>query len=309
MTAPSTTQPPGQDQYDQQALTFERALEAAATAGILAYLATTIAQAAPHLQLGNLRTWLTGRLRDVPVNATQAALARINEGVRLGANQAAADADLTRLPLRLESDDATRQALATLDQTIRAGLNEAARLAASTNLTTEADATTIVAPALAATNRAAATTRWAANRAVNTGTGLVAQHLDADVLWVAEAGACLTCLALSGQVRPADGVFDGNLTFADRPMPLFPLNDPQPLDHPPRHPGCRCHTRIWLGSGNLPQALQREAQRTVARGTSDYASEPARLSAADRLLQHPTLLPATVRQRARRAVRTGAFPT
>jgi hypothetical protein len=313
VTAPTATagQPPGHDRYDQQALTFEEALEAAATAALLAWLAATIAGGLPHLHLGDLRTWLAQRLRATPVNATMAVQARISEGLRLGAGQAADDADLTRLPLQLGLDDATAAVVAGLDDMIRSGLDQAARLAEHATLATETDVTTVVAPALAATNRAGAATRWAANRAVNVGTAAVAEHLDADVLWVAERNACLTCLALSGQVRPADGVFDASLTFDQHPMPLFPIGNPQPLDHPPRHPNCRCRTRIWL-PGSDPgflDALKREAQRTVVRGTSDYASEPAKLTAADRLLRHPTLLPATVRYRARRAVNTGTFTT
>jgi hypothetical protein len=53
--------------------------------------------------------------------------------------------------------------------------------------------------------------------------------------------------------------------------------------------------------------LKREAQRSVARGFSGYDSKPARLRAADRLLRHPTLLPKTVVERARRDVKRGAF--
>jgi hypothetical protein len=304
-----TGQPPGHDQYDWQALAFERALEAAATAAILAWLAATIANAAPHLHLGDLRHWLTQRIRAIPVNATTAVRARIGEGLRLGAHRAATDADLGRLPLQLGLDDATAAAVAGLDDTIRAGIGQAARLAEHATLATEADVTTVVAPALKATNQAGAATRWAANRAVNVGTAAVAEHLDAEIIWLAERNACLVCLALSGEVIPAGGTFDASLTFGDKPMPLFPIGDPQPLGHPPRHPGCRCRIRIWLPGSDprFPEALKREAQRSVARGTSDYASEPAKLTAADRLLRHPTLLPASVRDRARRAVKTGAF--
>lgn len=309
MTSPATNQPQprGHDQYDQQALDFEKALEAAATAAILAWLAATIAHATSRLQIGDIRPWLAARIRDTPINAGAAVRARISEGLRLGAGQAAEDADFGRLPIMLGVDDATTQVIDGLDATIRTGLDRAARLAEHVTLASDADVTAVVAPALAATNKAAAATRWAANRTVNVGTAAVAEYLDADELWIAERDACLTCLALSGQVRGPGETFDASLTFADKPMPLFPIGNPLPLDHPPRHPGCRCRTRIWLGGSDLPQALQREAQRTVARGWSAYASEPAKLSAADRLLQHPSLLPATVRHRARRAVATGTF--
>lgn len=304
---PATGQPPNHDQYDQQARDFEHALEHAAVAATLAWLAATLVNAWPHLDAGDVRTWLIARLRNTPIHATAAVNDRIGQGVQLGVMRAAADADLVRVPIGLTVDTRTERLIADLDQTIRAGLSHAIQLAQSSPLASAADTTTVLAPALTATRRASAATSWAANRAVNLGTAQVAEQVGADVLWVAERDACLTCLALSGQVRHAGEAFDASLTFDTHPMPLFPIGNPQPLDHPPRHPGCRCRSRLWLGGSDLPEALQREAQRTVARGWSGYASKPARLSAADRLLQHPTLLPATVRHRARRAVRTGGF--
>jgi hypothetical protein len=58
----------------------------------------------------------------------------------------------------------------------------------------------------------------------------------------------------------------------------------------------------------LPAALRREAERTVARGWSDTDSKVKRLSAADRLLAH-SILPKTVKARARADVTAGTFST
>jgi hypothetical protein len=130
------------------------------------------------------------------------------------------------------------------------------------------------------------------------------------VVWIAERGACLTCLALSGQVAdPNTGTwFDEFATFDKRPMPVWPPD--QPLMGPPRHPHCRCRLRIIAAANTmLPTSLAREARRSVARGFSDHASRPARLGAADRLLAAGMRLPVTVQHRAARDVARGAFST
>lgn len=133
---------------------------------------------------------------------------------------------------------------------------------------------------------------------------------DLRVVWIAERGACLTCLALSGQTAdPSRGTwFDEFATFDCRPMPVWPPD--QPLMGPPRHPHCRCRLRIIAATNTmLPAALAREARRSVARGFSDHASRLARLGAADRLLAAGMRLPVTVEHRAAQDVARGAFST
>lgn len=128
------------------------------------------------------------------------------------------------------------------------------------------------------------------------------------VVWAAERGACLTCLALSGQVAdPTTGVwFDEFATFDKHPMPVWPPG--MPLMGPPRHRWCRCRLRIIAASNTmLPAALAREARRSVARGFSDHASHPALLSAADRLLAAGARLPVSVQDRAAQDVARGVF--
>lgn len=128
------------------------------------------------------------------------------------------------------------------------------------------------------------------------------------VVWIAERAACLTCLALSGQVaNPSIGEwFDEDATFDKRPMEVWPPGSS--LMGPPRHPHCRCRLRIIAATNTmLPDALAREARRTVARGWSDFASHPARLSAADRLLAAGARLPVSVQSRAAQDVARGVF--
>lgn len=129
------------------------------------------------------------------------------------------------------------------------------------------------------------------------------------VVWVAERNACLVCLALSGHVSdPNQGVgFDEDATFGPhKPTPAWPPG--MPLMAPPRHPNCRCRLRIISADNVLvPQALRREAERSVARGWSGYDSRRARLHAADRLLSRANRLPRTVNERAARDVARGRF--
>lgn len=131
------------------------------------------------------------------------------------------------------------------------------------------------------------------------------------VVWWTERTACKVCLALSGQVAdPNTGLgFDEFATFG-KPGSAPDVWPPgMPLMCPPRHPACRCRIRI-ISADNvmLPAALRREAERSAARGWSDYASKAKRLSAADRLLAH-SVLPKTVKARARADIERGTFST
>ena len=133
-----------------------------------------------------------------------------------------------------------------------------------------------------------------------------ARDLGWKLVWVPERDACLACLAHAGQVADPDGVFPA-ATFGKWTRSSFRI-----VSGPPLHPNCRCQLEVIhpdevddpLG---MPVILRREAERTVLRGTSDHASRPARLAAADRLLLEGSMLPKTVQKRARRNVQRGSF--
>lgn len=155
----------------------------------------------------------------------------------------------------------------------------------------------------AAVERAA---RWGVNRAESTGVERVATEVGAGRLWIAERDACLHCTAYAGFIADAGMPFPGGLTFADRPLSL------DPVENPPLHPNCRCRISVWLPEWDrsYPEALKREARRSVVRGFSlPTESERARLRAAERLLNNGARLPVTVAEYGRRAVRRGKFPT
>lgn len=157
------------------------------------------------------------------------------------------------------------------------------------------------------------------NTNLNAGIRDAAEHLGAQLLWIAEPDACATCLALSGEVVDIGDEFDITATFAKKTIAWVPEGG---LIGPPRHPGCRCRTSLWFGHDgpglSMPDALRREAQRSILRGTRlPSESETARLDAADRLLHRIAVngsrsyawqVPKSVKERASRAVKRGHFP-
>jgi hypothetical protein len=192
-----------------------------------------------------------------------------------------------------------------LADTVRAGLLGASGAARLLPLRSYRDVTELAGRVNQVVNRLERDTRTAINDAVNRGLYDEAERAGAARLWIAERDACLTCLAYAGQVAPPGRPFPADLTYGDSSTVKTPLWTP------PAHPSCRCRAVPYLGmdddtAGGYPEALQREAHRTVLRGWAN-ASEPARVRAADRLLQAGVYAPKTVKDKARRAVRRGTF--
>lgn len=128
-------------------------------------------------------------------------------------------------------------------------------------------------------------------------------------VWVAERDACTRCLKYAGQVVKKGQDWTGGQSW-----------DPNQVDtnapgvRPPLHPNCRCRPVPWNpawareGEVSLPEAISREAERSVARGFS-LASESnaSRVRALKELLSGSPSLPKTVLERARRDLRNGEF--
>lgn len=234
---------------------------------------------------------------------TDAALAAVDFGARLAEQWLGQPVDqLNHL------DPGMAQAIADLRQRAGTDLADAAAFAQNMPMRSHGDMLAVAGKANRATTRSDQTARWVFNRGANRGVELVALQLGAEKLWIAERDACLTCLAYSGDTAGATELFPAGKTYGDKSTVRWPIPGP------PAHPNCRCRLQVWLGSEaevgpvEMPEALRREAQRTVARGWSEYASEPARVRAATRLLgQGATLLPRSVLDRARMAVAAGRF--
>jgi len=241
----------------------------------------------------------TGFVSELPALVSR--LAEITDGgLRLGAQVPGRPRRL-----RLKASRELEAANAKLRKTLRDQAAAARKLADTGPLRRYSDVTAMVAKAQQAVNQVESTARWVANRAVNEGARATAEAADAPVLWLAERDACLTCLAYAGHLAEPGQPFPAGLSFGDSST----VTDP--IDGPPAHPNCRCRLQPWFGTEpqfgiQLPQALQREAQRSVLMGASDYASRLAKLRAADRLLKTSLSgLSDTVKIRARRAVRAG----
>lgn len=206
------------------------------------------------------------------------------------------------------TDPALTDAVVAMRELARQDLAAAVAYAQQAPIRSHGDLVAIGAKGNQLANRVDRTARWMFNRGANRGVELIADQLGAEKLWIAERDACLTCLAYSGDTVGALELFPAGKTYGDRSTVRWPIPGP------PAHPNCRCRLQVWLGSEEgvgpveMPEALRREAQRTVARGWSEYASEPARLRAASRLIQQgATLLPRSVVDRARSAVVAGGF--
>lgn len=165
----------------------------------------------------------------------------------------------------------------------------------------------VVGRANQAVHRLRAAARWSVNRGHADGVRAITDPLGYGRVWVAERDGCVHCLAYSGKIAMAGGEFPVGLTFGKSPLTWA-----EELPDPPLHPNCRCQTIPWLPGHGMafPEALEREARRSIARGWSlENEAEGVRLDAAERLLARGANLPKTVQERARRAVRLGTFPS
>jgi len=132
-------------------------------------------------------------------------------------------------------------------------------------------------------------------------------------VWVSERDACVNCLAYAGKIVPVGEGWQEGLSWDPK------QNDPQPKGRgkgvrPPLHPHCRCRPVPWdpawarEGEVSLPEAVSREAQRSIARGFSlPSESNAARIRALKKLLSGSPDLPKTVLERARRDLKNGEF--
>jgi hypothetical protein len=197
-----------------------------------------------------------------------------------------------------------------IDISLRTKLTEAARLAGQLDMGKRTAVLAVVGRARLGVAHARGGARWAATDGINAGTAHAARVTELRIVWVAERGACLHCLAHAGYaVEPGD------------PFPVLGFDPAAPrmpaVRCPPLHPNCRCQVRTYDGPAGVPQgrsavnpaaALAREARRSVALQWSEHASGAAARRAAGALLRAGADLPVTVQERARRALRTGVPP-
>jgi hypothetical protein len=197
-----------------------------------------------------------------------------------------------------------------IDRALAVRLGEAAQLASLLGMRSRPAVLAVAGRARAGLAHARGGARYAANEGVNAGTAHVAKVTGRRLAWVGERNACLHCLAHAG--------------WAVDPGTPFPAVSFDPAAKgvravlwPPLHPNCRCQVRTYDGPPGPPaghgtadpaSALHREARRSAVLQWSDHASGAAARRAAGALLRAGTDLPVTVRERARRALRSGVPP-
>jgi len=230
------------------------------------------------LALGVANAAASGGLIGVPVAAAPIVAGRLPRSLRSLVNSVVPSAIRRANRVQLVADTAT-----TLDD-----MRTVAGMAKAVTRSVEMGARTIV------------------NAAHADGVDMVARKNGWETVWRPERDACLDCLALAG-VMSRGGVFPKGRTYrANGKAYAVPKGA---LTGPPLHPSCRCGTAPWSVEwtsdlGSLPDALKREAQRSVILGFAlESESDAARRKAAEKLLAADPALPKTVKSRARSAVR------
>lgn len=308
-----------EETQDAEALAYELAAEeavtgqyvAAATVAVSAMLASGAALAAGTITVDVLREVfhrLIQGMRSRPPMAPALTL-EVHRGITLGRAQGFEAMRRRWLPPDGASipDPDLRDAPAALDRQTQLILDEADRLADLLDLAEEANQLTVSSKVTSSGKQAQGSTRWAANRAVNAGISDAARRHGMRLLWRAERNACLKCFAYSGLAVSPGADFPVGLTFGTGRSTLGGV------PYPPLHRYCRCRVDPYAGPDATPggadeaSGLVREANRSVARGWSDFASLPERLRAVDLLFARGAKLPKTVLQRAAADRRRGSF--
>lgn len=303
-------------EQDAEALAYELAAEQEVTGGYVAELASVVAAllAASALVQGGLLlpqavTALAHRLLAPIRPAMRLPLERqVEKGIRLGRSQGWAWVSRRPQPRIPGSvDSALLAAVEHVDTAARGILDEAELLADILDMGQESNVATVAGKVTSSGKGAEGTTRWATNRAVNSGISDAARAGGLRLLWSAERNGCLKCQAYAGLAVEPPAVFPVGLTLGTGTSTLGGV------PYPPLHRYCRCRVIPYSGpdatelGADVASGFRREAMRTVARGWSDYASQPERLRAVDRLLASGFRLPKTVLARAARDRRRGSF--
>jgi hypothetical protein len=256
--------------------------------------------------LARLLTVLRVRLRSTyqgrATTASAAILAALEDALALGLEQ---QRQLTGLKPELDPELPTeiRTNVAQVGANLREQLREADRLLRATGAGARfSQILAALAKARGAVNRIELAADHAVETARSSAAEQFAEHHDVPRLWIAERDSCLTCLAYAGRTAAVGKAFPSGLSFGKASTAAEPRNAP------PAHPRCRCSIMAWTGGNDLPEALKREARRSVLKGWSlESESQASRLDAAERLLQRGARLPGTVEREARQAVRARRF--
>jgi hypothetical protein len=246
-------------------------------------------------------------------HSQKALTARLEEAVQLGARQHSAYLERTTtrrgIQVAARASRSLRDTAAIIGDSIARHRDRALGLLQTGVASRWSRVATGIGAARSALSAVRAHITWTVGKAVNEGLTESIRAVGARKLWVSERDACVSCTAYAGLVVDADQDFPGGLSW-----------DPQqrgrtePVAGPPLHPNCRCRLAAWEdewaveGVPSMPEALRREARRSIARGWSlPTESGAARVRAARELLRTGAGLPKSVEEFARLAVSAGRF--
>lgn len=263
--------------------------------------------------LASIRAAIRRLLGPVAPRTEQALSDALLEAVRLGASQHAAFLDeatgRNRRPVSTRPSRGLRERVSAIADAVADRRNRALAMLRPNRVRRWSDAQTGIGVARSAT--AAVRTHIAAvvGEAVSEAAQAAINYTGARKVWVAERDACVSCAAYAGLVVAADAKFPAGLSWDPNQR-----GRGEALAAPPLHPNCRCRVTAWdeswaqPGVASFPEALRREARRSIARGWSlPTESGAARIRAARELLRTGANLPKSVEEFAALAVRAGRF--
>jgi len=232
----------------------------------------------------------------------QALSDRVDRGIAIGARQAHRITGATGGAPGAAQDVSLARVVDHIDTRASMRVQQAVKLSRVLDITQRQNVMLVTSTAHRAVTTAQADTAWAASRAVSEGVAAGAMAAGADLIWMAERDACLHCLAHAGLFVHPGNLFPTGVSFDPKgsKLPAVP--------YPPLHPHCRCRIKVFDPDDLVfAESLRREAERSVARGFSNYASRPRRVAAAGAVVATSHRLPKTVLARAARDVKLGSF--
>lgn len=251
------------------------------------------------VKLGAIVLWLRRRLGDVKTGHVAPAIDRAaKKAWRHGvvSTWISIDEPPKRVEMQLSEDvqEAIRYTVEKVDQRIREAqtmVDRAQRWG---------DFSAAMGKANQAATAAKGGAEWVTNRAASDAVAEVEKGLAGfKRVWRSERTACVHCAAYAGVTALTGQAFPGGLTYDEKPISV------EPVPSPPLHGHCRCRQElIRVDDDAIPEALKREARRSIAKGWSlESESEKTRLKAIEKLLAMGPDLPKTVVKQAEKTVR------
>lgn len=333
MTAPASVIPAVIVEHDGEALALEDAAALAAAGPVREALTAALSWAhvvwskrfgAPRgLRSGEefdaYVAELAARLRAVEIDPVPVLLDFAQRARVLGVSQGLIEAGAPQRDLGGGIREETRRHIDEATAGARAKLAQAADLVEALNRGSFKTINRQLAVADQAGNIVERAARTVTNTELNEGVSAAAEYVGGRLVWIAERDACVSCLALSGQVVEPGDVFDWRLTFGAKAYQPKGYDDAGELvdielERPPRHPYCRCRVSPWLGHDEAAaRVVTHDWAQAIkdAQANGDQAAvDAARKAAAAAQSSAAFDLPAALRREAERSILRGeALPT